>query len=825
MMKKVFFSVALILVGFTISKQVIEPTVLETILGKIERHTEELPQEKVYLQTDKPYYVAGETLWFKGYVVEAASHQLDSISHILYVDVLQEGVDTPISTEEFKIENGGASGHIDLPIILNQGNYQVRAYTNWMRNYSEKLFFTKPFQILKASKIVSENIDNQGISDLAILPEGGNLVHGVESIVAFRATNQQGKGVQAEGHIIANGKDTITPFYTQHLGMGTFVLKPELGKTYIAVVKQTKGETKVFSTFPTVQPKGYVMSVGNFKKDNIRVKIAHNIAGFKEGEQLYIVAQLRGRVMASAVVDAKNPNSIVAIPKDKITSDGVVQITLFDNTGVPQCERLVYIDQEKRLQMSIQTDKMGYTPREKVTMSISVKDAQGTPVQGNFSMAVTNKDAVTQNLNTENLLSYMLLSSDVNNQEGVKGAIENPAYYFDKNNRSAIQHLDLLMMTQGWRRFSWKEILADKYPAPAYFIEPGFALSGTVLRPNGKIYENAKVTILATNNTEGEQLFMGQSDNKGQFNFLGIDYTDSTNFMVQLERKNNVKDLKAQMNKPVEIARSHFIKYPYYATDITSKDMSGFLKNTASMLNFDKQMRGGDSKMLDAVEIKSKKTEVRDTRKGLYSNASNSFQVDKNLCANYTSVFQMLLGKIPGVTILGQGANWSVQIRAAANFRGAIEPLYMVDGFPVSKDNINSILPCELESVDVLKGAAASMYGSESAGGVINVLTKRGNPSYDYTRDTTSGVLSFKRKGYTLVKQFYSPDYSKKDARHEWEDFRSTLYWNPSIQTDAQGKASIIFYNSDEKATFRSILEGIGMGGLMGSVSSEYIVK
>jgi hypothetical protein len=824
-MKKILFVVALFLVGFTISKQATDPTVLETILGKIERHTEELPHEKVYLQTDKPYYIAGETLWFKGYVVEAASHQLDSISHILYVDVLQEGADTPVSTAEFKIENGGANGYIDLPITLNQGNYQVRAYTNWMRNYSESLFFTKHFQVLKNNKPVSESIDNQGVSDLAILPEGGNLVQGVESIVAFKATNQQGKGVQVEGHIIANGKDTIAPFYAQYLGMGTFVLKPELGKTYSAVVKQAKGESKVFNTFPKVQPQGYVMSVGNFRKDNIRVKISHNVTGFKDGEQLFIVAQLRGRVMASAVVDAKTPSSVVAIPKEKIMGDGVVQITLFDNKGVPQCERLAYIEQGKRLQMSIQTDKTDYAPREKITMSVSVKDAQGAPVQGNFSMAVTNKDAVTQNPNAENLLSYMLLSSDVNNQEGVKGTIENPAYYFDKNNRSAVQHLDLLMMTQGWRRFDWKEVLAEKYPAPAYFIEPGFALAGTVLRPNGRAYENAKVTILAANNTEGEQLFMGQSDNKGQFNFLGIDYTDSTTFMVQVERKNSVKDLKVQMNKPVDIARSRFIKVPFSPIDMPSKDMAGLLKNTASMLNFNKQMRQGEAKMLDAVEIKSKKAEVKDTRKGLYSNASNTFKVDKNLCANYTSVFQMLLGKIPGVNILNKGTDWLVQIRGAANFKGVIEPLYMVDGFPVSKDNINSILPCELESVDVLKGAAASMYGSQSAGGVINVLTKRGNPSYDYTRDTTSGVLSFKRKGYALVKQFYSPDYSKKEVSHEWEDFRSTLYWNPSIQTDAQGKASLSFYNSDEKATFRTIVEGIGMGGLLGSVSHEYIVK
>ncbi len=162
---------------------------------------------------------------------------------------------------------------------------------------------------------------------------------------------------------------------------------------------------------------------------------------------------------------------------------------------------------------------------------------------------------------------------------------------------------------------------------------------------------------------------------------------------------------------------------------------------------------------------------------------------------------------------------------AAANLRGVIEPLYMVDGFVVNKNNIANMLPCDVESIDVLKGPAASIYGSQGAGGVINVLTKQANPNYDYTKDTGSGLLTEKRKGYTLVKQFYSPDYSQKNPNHAWEDFRHTLYWHPTVLTNKEGKATVSFYNSDDKTSFRAIVEGIGKGGLLGAGQLDYVVK
>lgn len=824
-MKKTLHLLVAIIAFLTLSFRVVNIINIEDLISKIEWHTEDRVQEKVYIHTDKPYYVAGETLWLQGYVVEASSHYLDSLSRILYVDWVAEGRSQPIASARFKIDNGGAMGYFQIPDTLQPGTYQLRAYTNWMRNFDDEFFYTKHFEVIKNTNTVSPNTDNNDVHDLAILPEGGNLIHGIENIVAFKATNVNGKGVEVKGHIIANGQDTVIPFYSQHLGMGTFVLKPEKGKSYSAVVKTPDGKTKKFNSFPQVQAEGYTMSVNNFRKDNIRVKIAHNIKSHSGGDSLYVIAQLRGKVMASAKVDAKQTNVTISIPKEKITADGVMQITLFDNKGIPKCERLVFIDQNKRLQMTVESDKTVYQPREKVNLTLTVKDGQGNPIEGQFSMSVVNKDAVDLSIQTENILSYMLLSSDVKNPNGIKGFIENPLYYFDKNNKSAIQHLDLLLMTQGWRRYTWQEVLADKHPAPTYYIETGLGVSGIVLRPNGKKYENAKVTIFATNKIEGEQIFIGQSDNAGKFNFSGLDFTDSTDFVVQVERKNEGKDLKAVFDKPASVPHTHFVRVPYKPIPIIFKTGSDYFAEASSMIDFNKQMQTNDAKLLETVEIKAKKNERRDNRKGIYSRASNTYKVEPNTCLNYTSVFQMMISKFPGVSVLNSGGDWVVQIRAAANLRGVIEPLYMVDGFVVNKNNIANMLPCDVESIDILKGPAASIYGSQGGGGVINILTKQANPNYDYTKDPSPGLLTEKRQGYTLVKQFYSPDYSTKNPNNTWEDYRHTLYWQPTIVTNKEGRASVTFYNSDDKASFRAIVEGIGKGGLLGAGQLEYVVR
>ncbi len=169
-----------------------------------------------------------------------------------------------------------------------------------------------------------------------------------------------------------------------------------------------------------------------------------------------------------------------------------------------------------------------------------------------------------------------------------------------------------------------------------------------------------------------------------------------------------------------------------------------------------------------------------------------------------------------GVQVTGNGFNARVQIRGAASFSGPVEPLFVLDGVPMDLQAIMGISVQDVDRVDVLKGASAAIYGSRAGGGVISILTKRGGPTYDYTKDVVPGTLVAKIPGYTPVREFYTPRYDVKKPEHNRPDHRTTLFWAPMIQTGTDGKATVSFFTSDAKTVMRLRAEGAAPGGMPG---------
>ena len=229
--------------------------------------------------------------------------------------------------------------------------------------------------------------------------------------------------------------------------------------------------------------------------------------------------------------------------------------------------------------------------------------------------------------------------------------------------------------------------------------------------------------------------------------------------------------------------------------------------------------------MLQEVVVNAKKYEEPDTRK-IYGKASNTIKVDNILCAGATSVFQMIQGRVPGVQVSpdGQGG-FKVIIRGISTIMGSSNPLFLLDGMPVDAGTFSSLNPCDVDAIDVLKGADASIFGSQAANGVIAVLTKRGGNNYDYSKDPVLGVSIQKRMGYQVAREFYAPKYEVAIPDHVRPDFRSTLHWQPNVRTDAAGKATITYWNTDAKATMRIIAEGVSTQGFVGVAKAEYGVK
>lgn len=794
----------------------------EKILAQLTRYMRETPQEKVYLHFDKPYYMAGETMWYKGYLFDATAHGVDSFSRVLYVDLIDPSVGKVLIHNTLKCEQGMTDGSFKLPDTLVEKTYTVRAYTNYMKNFSEDWFFQKPIKIWQSKNNKSaEYAKLADVADCTFFPEGGNLINGLETRVAFKAVNTSGKGLDVEGVLFENEKDTVLAFKSMHAGMGYFYFAPKTGKKYTAKIKKSDGTEGVFF-LPDAQEQGLSLAVDNTtNKTNIKVFINNPQpkSADKAGE-LVLIAHQRGKPCYSVKGSDAKKSLAVNIPRAGIPDDGIVQITLFDAEGQPRCERLIFVQQNKQINLKITPDKTAYKTREKVTLTVEATDSTGKPVMGNFSLAATDGTQVLSNKYDENLMSYLLLSSDLNRKDAVlRGIIEDPAYYFDKSNRAANRDLDILMMTQGWRRFVWQDILAEKPFKPQFFIEQGLSITGRTVRPNGKLTTKpVNVTMMINGADKKPILNLATADSLGNFGFYFLDFLDTTTVFVQAVKGKGLGVLNVALDNP-KTPQVLITKIPFNTMAFDAAAFAEFLKTTRETLEFERKLQLNKEKMLQTLEVKAKRNIPVDDRR-IYGTASNMIDMTKENCGSYSTILDVIAGRVAGVQVQGSGFDAQIVIRggASVNFR--------LDGMPVDQDMINSISPCDVEAIDVLKGPEAAIFGSQGGDGVIAILTKRGNPNYDYSNDPApAGVIVQKRQGYTPTRQFYAPKYDESKPEHEFKDFRSTLYWQPYVQTDASGKATVTFWNSDAKTKINIVAEGISQKGRIGVASCSYLVQ
>jgi TonB-dependent SusC/RagA subfamily outer membrane receptor len=793
------------------------------LIAKVNAYRLHLPSEKVYLQTDRDTYLPGETIWLSGSLFDGATHLSDSVSAVLYVELIDTKSRRRTLYGQFRATGGHAPGQLALPDSLPSGTYRLRAFTGWMRNFSPDYFFTKDLLVLNPKAASSSSVTAPVASaatttptgapsrpDVQFLPEGGQLVAGLQGRVAIKAVAPNGRGINVEGFVVNARNDTITGFSTSWLGMGTLNIIPEAGQTYTAIIPQP-GSASIRIKLPDSQPVGYVLSVDNLSKAaTIRVYILGNKPA-ATGE-LTLVAQTRGQIVQVAKVPAGRPRVLVSLPRTAFP-EGVAHLTLFDETQKPICERLVFVDRNNRLTVSINPAKPTVKPREKITLNVMATDSVGQPMQGAFALAVTDANQTTApDTNGVSLPNYLLLSSDLT------GAIEQPGAYFDTRDPNRQQRLDVLLMTQGWRRFRWADVLQDSLAPPKYVVETGLSLTGRVTRQGTqRSVGKANLTFMFTRRDSSRAFLMGETNDAGEFAAYDLDLTDTTSLLIQAVRGKNDRILSISLDQLLNPGVITIAPVPLNPVQFAADDLAEFIRRTNEYLELERQLRRNKGEvMLNAVTVKAKRTEPQDPRK-IYSSADATVKFDNLNTAGAISVFDVIRSRVAGVQVTGSGFNATVQIRGAANFGGAIEPLFVLDGMPVDKETLNSISVNDVDYVDVLKGASASIYGSRAAGGVIIVMTKRGNPNADVGKIAADGVLVAKLPGYAPVREFYAPRYDQPKPEHIRPDYRTTLHWQPLVVTDATGKATVSFYASDAKTTLNIVAEGATPDGKPGA--------
>ncbi len=804
----------------------------QEIIQRLFNYSLSLPQEKIYLHTDKSSYFPGEDLWYKAYLMIGPNHVPDSITEVLYVELISSQ-GRVINRHSVHMQAGLGWGDFKIPTQSSPGKYILKAYTRYMMNFDPAFFYRKPIRVISNSQGVVEGSDNMvmandtsGITNaepikLEFFPEGGNLVAGIQNFIAFKSTIDGTKGLETRGVIKNQKEEEVLEFKTREFGMGQFTFTPEYDEQYFAHFNH--GGKAYITELPEALEKGYAMHI-KLSGDKLYIWVRNNM-GIKM-DNSFVIGQFRG--FPFITINAESDHDyIYSVFSIKDIPNGIIQFTFFDAQGIPHCERLVYSENEnENVNFSVETSKERYRRREKIDFNLHCEDPGGAYPLTNISVSIVNDSIFSKNRNNGDIASYFNLESDL------RGYIENPGYYFNPENNDRLELLDNLMLTHGWRRFVWKEVLGEENIILQYNPELGFDFEGNV-------FENLKLTRPSVGKVrlfiyEGQFYYNEiETDEKGYFQFNGIDIYDTTQVVMQAWENSEDEDKKKKKKKSQELRNKLAIKldpkrYASLDPDLwpdfperESIDYTDYYELNELIFRIDSSF-GGKTIVLNEILIEDERIDMDDPfyRPGkLHGQPTRRIVMDSIPVSEQGLLFFQLVRKYyPNISYRGSPPDIQVVIRGQRTLLGGSNALIILDGVEVTSDFMYYFPVSEIDFIDVLSSVGASIYGSGSMGGAIVVFTRERQPVY--TTEEPDWVHNFKFPGYYRGREFYAPDYSMPEEKHVKPDFRRTLYWNPSLTTDNLGNIDFSFFSSDEQAQYRVEIEGMTYDGI--PITREY---
>jgi len=774
--------------------------VVDEIINKVNLFTKGLPVEKNYLHTDQSYYGAGETIWFQSYSTAGAKNLPSTLSQTVYVQLINSK-DSLIDQVVIQSINGFGTGYLDLPPRLEPGNYQLVSFTNWMKNLGQDYFFRKEIRIVsEIGDAEPGTLNNQNI-DLQFFPESGNLINQIPTKIAFKATDERGKGIALQGKVTGSDNSEME-FKTEHDGMGYLFMTPDLGTTYSAKVD---GVDQSFP-LPEVLSEGYSLRVNKTESDTLKITVLKN-GSLNQGNPFQLLIHQRGDVLLTVEVNQKGNISIVEVPTIDFPS-GVASITLFDSNQTPLAERLVFIENSFS-DVSLTPSKSEYGIRDKVDLDISLNDNSIDTLAGVFSLSVLDLNQSLELEPERTIMTELLLSSDL------RGHIDSPSYYFNQENTNRKEHLDLVMLTNGWRRFIWKDMLKESAPPIDYTIEKGVQLKGKIIRElsNNKAESNASVSLL--NPAKGVVL-ESKTDRDGQFIFEDLEFFEGEEVILKTERqkgkKTNVSyiidsSLYRTGYNPIFEKKSQKLETGFYLLSKQNRDKI----DSAYAYLFDSTAIMLADFVLEDERIVTEETKLRRTT---FGQGSDAVDFDDPMFLGQFDPIGALRGKFPGVDITGSAGSYSVSIRQAGRISPS-PPLFLLDDVPVSMDLINSMSIDQIEKVVVFKGLSgpAVIFGQDGVGGVLAFYTKRGEDMPPRDLPNTGVITTKVPDSYQNYREFYAPKYDVKKQEHIKPDQRILLHWQPMLELSNKDQQHIEFWTSDLETTLLVNIQGLTYSG------------
>ena len=795
---------------------------LQQIREKFEVQLAVFQQEKLHLHTDRDYYVPGEKIWFKAYVADAVTHQHSTQSRYVYVELISPA-DTLVHRVMVRPEEGMFHGYMPITEIVPEGDYTLRAYTRYMENLGDDFFFKKNIKITplppkeeQTKKRSSRSLERKEVNtkirknrqdfDVSFFPEGGNLMEGVLCKVAFKALNSDGTSANITGEIIDENGFAVISVESFHAGMGVFNFFPEPGKKYTLKCRNSNGLEKQFD-LPQSHPNAYTLAVG---RPNLTKRIVVEVRKSVNAPDIpcYLLAHCRGMVLHFSALNTVDESAVFS---EEDLPAGVIHLMLFDEQMNPLSERLVFNKNNEDIgNVDFHTDKANYGRREKVVAALSLTDASDRLLTGHLSVAVTDNADIAADSSTT-ILSTLLLSSEL------RGYIENPAYYLQDDRKSVIA-LDYLMMTHGWRRYDVPEVIKGNTTLPQIPYQTGQELAGNVKSVMLSRPVSGSEVLIVVEQDMGSVL----TDESGRFALQDFEYPDSTSYFIQALNSRGGSRVNLTLDNalfpPFTHAPQTLAKVMPTHQEETKSDAvpNAFLIKAEQRSQYDEDMR---IVHLSEVEVTAPIIK-KEPRLEFWANQSADKTIRREQFERYhpTSVSDIL--RSAGIFVSSNGeislGGGSISLGKKGRPLVLIDGVYMIwpeELFSPYESPIESINVNMVESIDIIRGVGASIFGMRGVNGAISITTRKGE--YVPVESFNDNIAIFTPLGYQKPVAFYSPKYDTPEAKEfNAPDYRTTLFWKPDIViSDEDGTADFEFYTSDFPTTYSVVIEGLTTTG------------
>jgi hypothetical protein len=631
------------------------------LTGELDAYRSKHVQEKVFIHTDKEFYLAGEICWFKFYMVDANLNRPLDLSKVGYLELVDKD-NRPVLQAKIGLHSGHGDGSVYLPMTLHSGHYKLRAYTSWMKNFGENAFFEKVLTVVNARRSAEAPAAPVPLQyTVSFFPEGGNLVEGLSSTVAFKIADQYGQSTECTGVITEDDKDTVAKFQTLRFGLGSFVLTPQNGHRYRSTARLADG-TAITTLLPAANREGMVMHVSNDGEDRLRVDVLSTTSN----TDIYLLADTRQSVKWAEAATIRDGKASLVVDRTRL-GEGISHLTVFDYRRQPVCERLVFRQPSHPLQFDVKADQATYGTRKKISLQVS-STADGTsPVAADCSVAVFRVDSL-QTATTGHIYEYLWLRSEL------KGKIESPEYYFDHPEDGVA--LENLLLTHGWRRFRWEDIQSAKPPVFPYPLE----YNGAVI--SGKVVD-AKTGNPSTQNIQGylsvpgirTQFTSATCDEGGRIHFEMKDFYGGPEVIALTNPEDSA--YRIEINNPFS---EKYTETPLPMFEFPAMD---------SALLTDKSVATQVLNRYGGERLKRFSLPARTDTNMFYFRADHSYPLDEY--TRFTTMEEVLREYVVLILVQRREGHWHLPILdVGENHFFQTDPLILLDGVPVF--NIDSLM-------------------------------------------------------------------------------------------------------------------------------------